>query len=469
MQAHVTNIRGNQTLLATLDARYFRPHQIWQFPRFISEGLNRDHHPASSQPRSSATPSVSKRLQLLFSFLCFFTVACPLRSQTPATFVGLHIHSGVLSSQPWPSVPIGSIRLWDTRTGWNDLEPSKGVYSWSNLDGHLALAQKHNLDVLYTFGQTAEWAASGASSRCTYGPGSCFPPSNIQDWDDFVTAVVAHSAGRIKYWELWNEANYPSFWMGDMHTLVTLAQHAYKIIKAADPKAVVLCPSSTVSPPEVGNFLKQYFAAGGTAVTDAIAFHGYVNYTRPSLPEAVLDYVTAVRGAMASSGIAGKPIWNTEGSWGLNTALASPSEGPGYLAREFILQWSSGVSRFYWYAWNNTHTGTLWATNGVQPAGIAYEQIYNWLVGATMTKPCTMATDSTWVCAMTRPGGFQALAVWNSATTKTYTPAAEYTKYLDLAGNTKPVSGAVTIGYSPILLVSSTIVAPPTNVNATAH
>jgi hypothetical protein len=116
-------------------------------------------------------------------------------------------------------------------TSWNDLEPSKGVYSWSILDGYLALAQKHNVDALYTFGQTAEWAASGSSSQCVYGPGSCFPPLNIQDWDDFVTAVVAHSAGKIKYWVIWNETNYTRFWMGNLPTLVTMAQHAYKIIQ----------------------------------------------------------------------------------------------------------------------------------------------------------------------------------------------------------------------------------------------
>ena len=57
----------------------------------------------------------------------------------------------MLDSESWPSVPLGSIRLWDTHTTWNDLEPSKGAYNWSLLDGYLALAQAHNVDVLYTF------------------------------------------------------------------------------------------------------------------------------------------------------------------------------------------------------------------------------------------------------------------------------------------------------------------------------
>src|SRR6267154_4606149 len=185
----------------------------------------------------------TSKLILFWSIFWFSPFVSSTWSQTPATFFGTHIHSGVLGSQPWPPVPMGSIRLWDTYTTWNDLEPSKGVYAWSNFDGYLALAHAHNVDVLYTFGGTAEWAATGSSANCAYGPGSCFPPSNIQDWDDFVTAVVTHAAGKIKYWELWNEPNLKEFWAGDVSTLVMMAQHAYKIIKAAQPSAIILSPA----------------------------------------------------------------------------------------------------------------------------------------------------------------------------------------------------------------------------------
>jgi hypothetical protein len=398
---------------------------------------------------------------LLSAIIYVFSSVSPAWSQAPPTFFGLN--TGILGSTPWPSAPFGSIRLWDTSTTWNDLEPSRDVYNWSNLDGYLALAQTHKVDVLYTFGGTAEWAASGSGSQCGYTLESCYPPSNIQDWDQFVTALVAHSAGRIKYWELWNEANLPEFWTGDVATLVVLAQHAYVIIKAADPTAVVLSPSSTGSATEVGDFLNGYFSAGGSSVIDVVAFHGY---TYPSVPEGVLDLVAAVRVSMASNEIASKPIWDTEGSWGLDSSLASPNDAPGYLARQFVLQWSSGVSRFYWYAWNNGSWGTLWTTSGIQPAGIAYGQVYNWIEGATMSSPCTMASDSTWTCALTRPGGYQALIVWNSATAESYTPTGQYTQYLDLAGNTNSLNKAVVIGYSPILLSASAHPAPPSNLSA---
>jgi polysaccharide biosynthesis protein PslG len=411
-----------------------------------------------------------KELILLWTIFWFSPFVSPAWSQTPATFFGMHAHSGVLGSQPWPPIPMGSIRLWDTYTKWNDLEPSKGVYTWSNLDGYLALAQAHNVDVLYTFGGTAAWAASGSSTKCAYSPGSCFPPSNIQDWDEFVTAVVAHAAGKIKYWELWNEPNLIEFWAGDVPTLVTMSQHAYKIIKAAEPSAIILSPA--VTDVAGGSYLNSYLSAGGLGYLDVIAFHGYPSYTSYADPEGVVTILNAVKTAMASNQISGTPIWDTEGAWGLDTNLSNNAnaQGAGYLAREYIIQWSNGVSRFYWYAWNNTHTGTLWTSSGgIQPAGVAYGQLYNWIVGATTSSPCTMASDSTWSCSLTRPGGYQGLAIWNSATTTSYTPASQYKQYLDLAGHTNPVNGSVTIGYNPILLQSSVSPPPPTNLKATSQ
>ena len=200
---------------------------------------------------------MNRKTLLLWTILCLAGAAPASWSQTPATFFGMNT-GRVNASLPWPSVPLGTIRLWNTGTNWNDLEPSRDTYDWSNLDHYIGLAQSHDVDLLYTFGGTAQWAASGASSQCKYNTGSCYPPTNIQDWDNFVTAVVAHSAGRIKYWEIWNEANLPPYWTGDIPTLIVMAQHAYKIIKTADPTFQVLCPSSAGAALVVKDYLNSY-------------------------------------------------------------------------------------------------------------------------------------------------------------------------------------------------------------------
>ena len=373
-------------------------------------------------------------------------------SVDPGLF-GMNFH--LQPGPSWPLVPVSGIRLWDTGTNWDDLEPARGTYNWQVLDIYLKLAAQHNVDVLYSFGATARWAASGSYFGCSHFPQSCFPPANMQDWDDFVRALVIHAAGRIQYWEVWNEANSSYFWRGDTPTLVKMASDAYNIIKSVDPSALILSPSVSGFPPGESTFLNDYFSHGGGPVTDVVSFHAHkVNANNP---DTVVNYVTSVKAVLAQNGLSGKPIWNTEGGWSpTNTNFAADPRSAGYVAREYFILHSNGVARFYWYSWNNNSGwGSMWtATGGTNPAGVAYGQVYNWLVGAVMD-PCVEAADLTCTCGLTRPGGFQGLIVWNSAgTEKSYQPASGYKQYLDLRGGKNRINGPVTIGYNPILLTN---------------
>src|SRR5206468_3300310 len=158
--------------------------------------------------------------------------SAPPASGIPLTLFSMHVQSELFSGMPWPSVSFGSMRLWDTYTTWNDLNPSAGNFNWPALDRWLDAAQQHGVDVIYTFGATPTWASSNPTGKCDYNPGACYPPANMQDWDNFVRAVATHAVGRIKYWEMWNEANQHGYWSGSIPALVTMTQHASAIIKS---------------------------------------------------------------------------------------------------------------------------------------------------------------------------------------------------------------------------------------------
>jgi hypothetical protein len=277
----------------------------------------------------------------------------------------------------------------------------------------------------------------------------------MADWDDFVTALVAHAAGRIKYWELWNEANSPDYWSDSISTLETMGAHAYAIIKAADPTAIVLTPSSTGDPTvDVSAFLNSWFNAGGTFV-DAIAIHGYNNWIWPSqsVAESFNQMMNAVNAQLTSHGQSGKPVWDTEASWGSSSNTPNSADQVAFLARHYILHWSRGVQRYYWYAWQDQECGSLWdPTSGIHPAGTAYAQVRTWLTGATMSTLCSADSNSTWTCGLTRPNSYTGLIIWNPHTTLSYVPAIQFVQYRDLSGNTHPVQGAVNVGPEPILL-----------------
>ncbi len=168
-------------------------------------------------------------------------------------------------------------------------------------------------------------------------------------------------------------------------------------------------------------------------------------------------------------------MFDTEFSWGEGVSFPDPNEQAGFVGRSMLLHWSSGVSRVYWYAWDLsgimwTPTSTVGCTTTnpggdgfICETGTAFTQVQSWMVGATLTQACTEA-GTVYTCEFTKPGGYQALAVWDTSqscsngkcTTSTFTfPPVKpnYLHYLNLAGTSTNISGpTVPIGYEPILL-----------------
>jgi hypothetical protein len=378
---------------------------------------------------------------------------------TPATFFSQNWNQ----SRDFPSTPFGGMRLWNTQTTWNDLEPSSGTYNWANLDKWLALANTHGgKDVLWTAGSTPQWA-SGASSACVSGNAYCkLPPSDVSSgdnaWKGFITALVKHSLAsshQIQFYELWNEPDLA--WSGTPAQLVIMAQDAYAIIHQLDPAAQVVGPS-----PSTGNqwgihFLPAYYSAGGAPWQDIVGMHAYL-YTGSSFstdPSGIAVTISQLQSLMASYNIAGKQIFFTEGNWGNSNSTMSDDLKVAYLGQEYVLMWSAGIPRYYWYSWDDAHGwGTLWtAAGGIQPAGTAYGLLYNWLVGSSSTAPCAADVSKTTTCTLTLANGGAAEIIWNPAPMNLGVCPA-FTRYQTLDNSTENViaNHAVAIGNKPILV-----------------
>jgi hypothetical protein len=407
------------------------------------------------------------------------------QAQASQEFFSLQMNSGTISQQPWPCVSFGGMRLWDSQVHWRDINTATGVYDWTLLEEWLADAQLYSVNVLYTFGEVPQWASSKPNDRsCSGGPGACDPPNDLnedgsgsdQHWKDFVSALVSYNqnstTGHIRYWELWNEAlGNPKRWTGTIAQLIRLAQDATAIIKAADSSAVVLNPTFGAQLRTSRDMLDQYLAAGGGQYMDAVAFHGYVTKKGSAgIPEDLVRNMDLSEVVLKKYGQGNKPLWDTEASWGdtLKNKFTDADLQAAFLARFYLLHWSVGVARFYWYEWNNQTDGALWVPDPHDPSlpgkllkpGIAYAHLYDWIVGATLSSACT-AQGAVWTCKMSRDGGYQAEAIWDTAktckhgrcTTIKYTVPSKYTQYRTLSGKTIPITGSkVPIGIKPILV-----------------
>jgi polysaccharide biosynthesis protein PslG len=408
-----------------------------------------------------------------------------------AGFFGITV--GPLSGESaWPvPVPFGTSGKATSGSYWFNIEPSNGGYDWAPLDDIIDSAESAGVtNLMYTFYATPQWASSNPAQSCAAAAnwgvyGCAAPPASIADWNNFVTAVVTRYKGRIKYYEPWNEPDVNSEYSGNISEMMTMARSAYQIVKSIDPDAIVLTPSVSIggvlsADPNCGSsqcWLAQYLAAGGGAYADAIGFHGKACDSTTSIcvaseiacpPDAIeqcegvplIQQIEDARAIMASNGLAGKPLINTEGGYSTGLASndlpnASADQQAAFVSRVFIVQASEGLPIAVWFSWLESPRfdfmgfGTAAAEAETNQA---YQETHTWLLGSTMHGPCSEGADSVWTCSLTLAGGRSGLIVWSDTATS-YLPPGDYTSSTDLRGNTTPVSGPVAIGFMPMLLV----------------
>jgi hypothetical protein len=400
-----------------------------------------------------------------------------------------------------PSAPIGGIRLWNTGTDWAHMNPSAGVYDFSRLDQWLTEAKATGVDVLYTFGRTPLWASSNPNLNCGPNPtGECAPPKDLnldgtgsdQIWKDFVTAIVAHSkqsqTARVAHYEVWNEPNATGNWQGTVAQVVRMTADAWAIIKSIDPHATVNSPAPTGEWKPDGKhtaaalWMLQFLSLGGGNFVDLFGIHTYV-WQHNSIPvaEEVVPLVESVQAVIAAFSLSSLPLWSTEGSFGSSVdgeeGISDSDVQAAFTARHVMLQRSERLGRFYWFAWDSLppeQWGTLWTWNQTNAcsipssggflckSGLAYQQITQWLIGATFTQKCSPINGtSLWNCQFSRPGNYAAEAIWDPSRTCSnghcsvgqVSVPTQYLFYRDLDGNRQPIqNNVVPVGAKPILL-----------------
>lgn len=330
-------------------------------------------------------------------------------------FVGMHTLS---PARHWPQVPFGSMR--PAGTTWGALEPAKEQFDWHSLDTWVQESESHHVQLDYVFMNTPRWASTRPDEPCSGKRFGCAAPPNMDDWSAFVTALVTRYRGRISSYELWNEPNASGYWTGNPKQMVELAARAYQIIKSIDPAAIVTTPgvSSTGWPLSHDAWLDQYLGAGGGKFADVVAWHGYAGRNdQPALPpEGLREQIQALRRVLAKHNLSQMPIWNTEGGWGKDAQLPDEDVQAAFLVKWYMINFTNGIARAYWYQWDNSDWGTLWREgSGMTPAGRAEQQVVNWLDGTTAAAPCEPAHGSQlWVCDLEK-GNARYRVAWSAS------------------------------------------------------
>jgi hypothetical protein len=342
--------------------------------------------------------------------ILFLGVPGSAQAQVQPTFFGIHVNK--ISSFPL-NIPVGSMRLWDTHTAWAHMCPTGPHCDFKHLDDWLAAAKRNGIsDVTFTFGKTPEWVGAYPPGKPGAAAWGVFPPKDLtsdgggsdETWKTFVKALVDHNQhldsghSKIKYWGIWNEPSAGNFWRGTPEQLVRMAKDASAIIKAADPSALMLSPELDAWGRQHDDWFDNYVSAGGGPYIDVVAFHAYATARDQDHPvaEDVFKSVAHVKDKVARHPeLAGKPLWNTEGSWGStdDANWKDWEQAKAFVVRFYVLQASAGVQRVYWYMYDPNTTraccGAMVSTDKSElPAAGAFREVHKWLLGRTVS-PCT--------------------------------------------------------------------------------
>jgi hypothetical protein len=270
------------------------------------------------------------------------------------------------------AAPIGYVR---DEIDWWAIEPTKGVYYWSQDDAAMAALAEHHIawlpdvEVAPPFAQQnvkapggglippvpADYAAFMQVLVRRYGPHGSFWRENPKLWYD-----------PIRAWQIWNEPSLEVYWAP--HTspsgYTALLRASYRAIKRVDPHALVVAAGM---PFVAGiDFYKQMYRDGARRFFDVLAFHPY---------SAKLEYaeqdLALLRAAMNSAGDRRKPIWVTEFGWSNvgSSPFSADASNPSRATRmiDFLSthRRSLGIARIFYYNWRDPATKPVnwWGVN----------------------------------------------------------------------------------------------------------
>jgi hypothetical protein len=185
---------------------------------------------------------------------------------------------------------------------WGDIEPQQGKFDFTKYDGIVSLLRKNKIEILGILNYSTDWASSCGKWNC--------PPKDNALFVNYAQKVIARYKGKVKYWEVWNEPDSPTYWMPQdgLKSYCKLLKEVYIAAKKIDPKCKILNGGLAEGPSRVNllydNGAKDYF--------DILNIHIFESpLNRNPLP-AARAYLKLAQKIMERNGDGCKKIWVTE-------------------------------------------------------------------------------------------------------------------------------------------------------------
>lgn len=381
-----------------------------------------------------------------------------LSSGSP-TRVSFGMHVLQLDAGAWPTVPVGSFRIWNGDSTWGALEPAPGDWRFDRLDARVDLARSRGSTVMLVLAQPPAWAAT-RPDLSSYG-GSPSPPKDMAQWRNYVTTVASRYAGRIEAYEIWNEPNLSQFFVGSPQQLGELTKVAAEAINAVDPAAKVVSAGFSARTGGAESYFRAYVGSGIGPYIDVVGIHIYP--FPGDGPESMVSMTRRFRAIADGAGLGGKPMWNTEIGYGRTPdAVISDTAAASLVLRTFLVLPAAGLLRNYWYMWDDREFVGLYLVGpdrrSPTAAGYRFGEAQRWVANSDVEQ-CSNGSGAVWTCVLRHPDGPTVTIAWSLAGEVAYPVPAGTTLAYRFGGDRVAATGgsSFTLGSTPVLFAPSAL------------
>jgi hypothetical protein len=275
----------------------------------------------------------------------------------------------------------GNVGTMRTLLNWYAVEPSQGARNWGSYDAFVESAALNGIRVFPTIYGSPPFAARSTNQPPSPGARGAFAAfvgdavarygANGTFWQQFALEHPGVAPMPFTDWQLWNEANSPTFWSRKptAKQYVKLLKATSSAIKSRDPSARVVLAGLFTRPhqkravPLIEYLTDLYQVPKSKKFFDAVAVHPYAG-----TPKQALRTVKAVRKLMKSSGDGRTPIWVTEIGWassGPKTRFTTSPQGQASNLEQSLSQLAGsagklGIRGVIWYSHDDAPGCDYW-------------------------------------------------------------------------------------------------------------
>jgi hypothetical protein len=268
------------------------------------------------------------------------------------------------------------VRWIRDRIRWGEVEQQKGRFVWGKYDKASQAQESKGLRVVQVFHDVPSWArADGDLQRF---------PDDLRDVFRFTREAGRHFGGRVRAWEIWNEADIPAFSKEPANEYAAFMKAAALGFREANSNLPLLQTSYALDSPRFAEILN----ANGTA-----AFYDIFNYHTYDAPNRISLHARAHAKHRTEAKAAHLPVWLTEAGipravTGGSLSLEVQREQANYIAKSVVASRISGTARHFFfvlphYLENNASYGLLNKDLTPQPGYAALAIAANILGNAT--------------------------------------------------------------------------------------